>query len=76
LVLKLGNRWNSFENVFLKTSFGRKIENATGTWKKISDAEPQNLQASPNRSNMAIKLRRMKGKGSGRNKKCTQNFSW
>ena len=76
MVLKKEHRWYFFENMILKISFGPKIQNATASWRKLSDAEPQNLQASLNRSVRAIKLRRMKRKGSGRNEECTQSFSW
>ena len=76
LVLRIEHRWNFFEYMFLKTSFGTKIQNATSSWEKLSDSELQNVQSSPYGSIRAVKLRRMKRKGSGRNEKCTQSFSW
>jgi hypothetical protein len=55
-------RLGVFENRVLRRVFGPKRDEVMGDWRKLHNAEPQNLYSSPNITRM-IKSRRMRWAG-------------
>jgi hypothetical protein len=51
-----------FENTVLRRIFGPKIDEVTGSWRKLHNEELHNLYSSPSIIGM-IKSRRMRGAG-------------